>query len=220
VKHANLTLVTIRNADGGTGSFYMRDGGNPADYTSALVIKTESATFNFAKQSQEIAAHLPGQWEIAPAWNEDPESPFYLIRDDGLQLFLRLTDTYQYRGKGSASYSRPKDSRGRYVSIYDDGKTVLEPGIGFALTKTPEEIAKDITRRLIPEAERVHALALRAVESANAYVVQEAKSKELAQKHYNALHEWGLYVRDNGGSVRVEGYLSPEQFEKLLARLT
>jgi len=220
MKNANLTLVTIRNADGGTGSFYMRDGGNPSDYTSAQVIKTESATFNFAKQSQEIAAHLPKKWEIAPAWPDDPKSPFYLTRDDGLQLFLRLSDTFRETNKGSASYCRPKDSRGRYVGIYDDGKTVLEPNIGFALTKTPQEIAKDITRRLISDAERVHVLALRAVESANAYAIQEAKAKELAQKHYNTLHEWGLYVRDNGGSVRVEGYLSPEQFEKLIARLT
>jgi hypothetical protein len=38
MKHANLTLVTIRNADGGTGSFYMRDGGNPADYTGLLIV--------------------------------------------------------------------------------------------------------------------------------------------------------------------------------------
>jgi len=220
MKNTNLTLVTVQNADGGTGSFYMRDGGNPSDYTSAQVIKTESATFNFAKQSQEIAAHLPKEWEIAPAWPDDPKSPFYLTRDDGLQLFLRLTDTYREKDKGSASYSRPKDSQGRYVSIYDDGKSVREPSIGFALTKTPQEIAKDITRRLIPEAERVHVLALRAVESSNAHAVQEAKAKELAKKHYNALHDLGLYVYNNGGSVRVEGYLSPEQFEKLLARLT
>lgn len=220
MKHANLTLVTVRNADGGTGSFYMRDGGDPSKYTSSEVIKTESATFIFAKQSQEIAAHLFGEWEIAPAWPDDPKSPFYLTRDDGLQLFLRLSDTYREKGKGSASYCRPKDSSGRYVTIYDNGKLVMEPVIGFAITKTPQEIAKDIIRRLIPDAERVHVLALRAVESANAYAAQEAKAKELAQKHYNALHEWGLYVRDNGGSVRVEGYLSPEQFEKLLARLT
>lgn len=219
-----LTKVTFRHSDGSEGTFFMREGGNPADYiaTTSTVVRTESATFEHAAKAQEVAAHLPGKWSILSAWPDDPRSPFYLHRADGLTLFLHLTDTYQSKGKGHASYQRPQGAKGERLDLYapNGGSRVEDPSIHFALTKTAEQIAKDITRRLLPEAHEVHALALRAVDASAAYAKREEQAKALAARHYAALGAWGLSVHQNGSSIDVRGYLSPEQFERLLAQLS
>lgn len=80
---------------------------------------------------------------------------------DGVQMFLR-PGGYGNEGRIHASGSYPSYERvehGREIvtpgDIYEGGKRLESPSITVADTKTPEQIAKDIERRLLPDLRHV-----------------------------------------------------------------
>jgi hypothetical protein len=69
---------------------------------------------------------------------------------------------YGYDGKTHIFYCRKPDESGEVHTIWekDAGGRIADPSINVSNTKTATEVAKDIIRRLMPEAERVHGLVL------------------------------------------------------------
>jgi hypothetical protein len=116
-----------------------------------------------------IAAMLPGEWNAYrdphAENNFSGEGRAELVRTDGLTLYA-VTGGYSHKGKIHVAHSRPRSDAvggGGWVEIYEDrpnpyGGTCSEklavPSINCADTKTAEQIAADITRRLLPEAEK------------------------------------------------------------------
>jgi len=218
-----LTRVVYLNPYSGTTSdLYMPDGADPADYVSTPVVRTESATFKHLRPTCEVVAHLPGEWTPKPISEESPDSGFYIDRADGLRLFLRLTECYGSKGKGSAQYSRPRGARNERIELWDGSTQTNDPKIGFALTKSPEQIARDIANRLLPEAEAVHARVLEKVAASHAYADKAAYAKRVADQHAALFRSFGLDLRVSEGSASVEcrSYLDVEQIKAIAAKLS
>lgn len=221
----NLVKVTYchDHVDMDEGSFFMREGDDPFRHVSfACTIKSITAwEWTNVATAKAVASHLAGDWTVRPMPHcTDPSSPFLLARADGLTLFFSLRSAWNKPDKGLCSYYRPSGPDNARVSVYENGKQLPDPSIHFSVTKTPEQMAKDITRRLIPDAERVHALALRALESDIAHHHRKAECRLLADNHWNELNKWGIDARAEGGSVRISSYMTPEAFKKLIAKLT
>lgn len=127
-----------------------------------------------------IAAALPGQWTAEPQESCANEWRGYLTRADGLRLFAVAND-YSNRGKVKFSHNRPRypmgTSGGTYVTLYgENGGQVSTPSIRCTLTKTPEQMAADIARRLIADAERVDKLAREQIEQRNNHNRQQMET--------------------------------------------
>jgi hypothetical protein len=55
---------------------------------------------------------------------------------------------YRMEGKASISYLRPRDSKGQWVEVWKNNVRQHDPSIKLSLSKSPEQIAKDIKNRL------------------------------------------------------------------------
>jgi hypothetical protein len=121
-----------------------------------------------------VATYLPGSWNsnLIVATNS-------LIRSDGLTLTVR--DSYSQRGKLHISFSRPVNGSGCSPDIWAplNAGRIQNPSINVSNTKTAVQVAKDIVRRLLPEAERVFKLANEAINQADT----EAARKEALILH-------------------------------------
>jgi len=175
-----------------------------------------SAAYTHEKFAQEVAAQLSGTWTVQAAHADQVDSPFVLTRPDGMKLFLCPYSAYNRPGMGVVLMLTPRDGRGRYVSACDPDTfgRVIEPSIRFNLTKLPEQVAKDITRRLLPDCEKVYPLFAAAVKREDEYA---AKSDLAAAAVKQIRHSGPLYFTANGASVDVKGYLTPEQAQRLAA---
>lgn len=215
-----LTRV-FYSINGSEGSFYMPNGADPADYVHHPITRTESATFTKLSLVCEIIAHVPGDWTPRPISQESPDTEFYVRRADGLRLFLRTAECYGSHGKGGATYSRPRGARGEWIDLYDGSQQVKDPRIAFALTKSPELIARDIARRLLPEAEAVHTRVLGRVAASHAYADKARHAKQVADTHVALFSAFGLDLRPSEGSASVECrcYLDAGQIEAIAAKL-
>jgi hypothetical protein len=58
---------------------------------------------------------------------------------------------------------------GAFVTVYEGGQRLSPGSISVALSRGPEAIAKEITRRLLPEYLRIFALAVAKLQADNAY---------------------------------------------------
>lgn len=95
-----------------------------------------------------------------PASVEHASCGWYLERADGLRLFLSGPN-YEHRDAFKFLLSAPTRKKGRsYVDVYDPQtrNRIPHPSIKVGAGKDPAQMAKDIGRRLLPEAERVHGL--------------------------------------------------------------
>lgn len=225
MKNTDLCKFTFRDKENPerTVTCYGHASAKPSDLVSPgyELVSRESATYTYATLAQEVAALLPGTWSAAPAkhFTDRPDAPFVLSRLDGLAIWFAPFRAYGREGKGAASYHRPVDKQGKRVGLYDAGNTVSDPSINYALTKTPEQIARDIARRLIPEAEALHPRVMKAIASADEYADKEVKAQEVAKRLKGGA---GVYFRANGSQVEVRGYVSPEiaaRIDELLATL-
>lgn len=87
----------------------------------------------------------------------DKNSNVNLIADDDLSLWVH-EGGYGNEGRIRFSYDRPRHRNGDYVSVWEKHSQVSDPGISVSVGREPSAVAKDILRRLVPEARRVHAL--------------------------------------------------------------
>jgi len=94
-------------------------------------------------------------WFVLKDRNENEQ----LTRGDGLQLWTRAGG-YGNEGRVAISFDRPNDARGQYMTLWNKaGDKVSDPRITVSADKTPEQVAKDIARRVLPDAEKVFVLA-------------------------------------------------------------
>lgn len=184
-------------------------------------MSTNSTDYTYARFSHSVAAAMVNEkWTASPAHGSasDIGCPFILTRRDGLQLFFAPFAAYSRKGMGYASYNRPRDAKGKHVEVYGTtiGARLTDPSIKFSLSKTAEQVARDIQRRLVPEAEKLHQEVLRRIESENAYHDRAASAAEVAK---TLTRRAGLRFSANGADIEVCGYVSPETAKKIHALL-
>ncbi len=120
-------------------------------------------TLNLRKLALSICARFGlnslHHWVAKPAYSDRPDDAQSLIRADGLTLHLS-GPSYSHKDKVEVRLNRPRNKKGEYVTLYAEkgGGTISDPSICMGVTKTGDEMAKDIVRRLLPDAETVFAL--------------------------------------------------------------
>jgi hypothetical protein len=138
----------------------------------------------------------PGTWAV--------QSENMIVRNtDQLALFLR-EGGYDNRGKIRISFSRPRDAKGQYVSLWEKSPAngaVSDPSINVSADKTSEQIARDIVRRLLPEAERVFALATETVNSHNKFETDKVEAIKLVAFHCGTRPERHYQTDELNGEV-------------------
>jgi hypothetical protein len=107
-----------------------------------------------AEKFTKLAELLGGT--ARPLDRDRPENDYHITLADGVQIFAH-PGGYGNEGRMHFSGSWPSYRRAEGGScvvipreIYEDGKPLAAPDITVAETKTAEQIAKDIERRLLP----------------------------------------------------------------------
>jgi hypothetical protein len=164
-----------------------------------------------------IAAALPGRWVAKAISEESTWSNFYLTREDGLALFIAGSQGgWAAKGRFFLQHARPRQN-GKYIYLWENHLQIFSPEITVADSKTAEKIAADIVARLLPEAERIDALARESIARDNrgeaaridtARAIAGAIGEELNGHEgqvRSVFYHRGVSVTVNGGeSVRVE----------------
>jgi hypothetical protein len=113
---------------------------------------------------KEIASFLPTGFVVA-------QDKISLQRADGLNLWFH--SRYNTPDKITVKYSNSEKS---YVTVYENHNKLDYPSINVSADKEASKIAKDIVRRLLPDAEKVHKLVLEKVAAEKAYVDGKTKT--------------------------------------------
>lgn len=145
--------------------------GSPSEWR---YLRTEEKPYLYGEVAYAVAQLLPGKWIATVTFPEYHNSAMHLTREaDGLQLWLHADN-----GNGQRKYRislAARMSKGRVITPADHtGRCVSCAVVGVSASKTPEQIAKDITRRLLSEAEDVDKCALATIARQN-----DARSKML-----------------------------------------
>ena len=196
------------------------------------LVKTEQDEFLHLPLAWHIAGHLDkltgDKWEPEPEGYERPDHTFYVIREkDGLKIWIAPPDWRGNKARQKFRYSRPRSKEG-VVCIHGHDS---DPSITVAADKSPEAMAKDITRRLLPDADALHTIVLEKIAALDASLnAQAAAVSRLAAvagvpvQGNQALFRLGNYrhtVRVNqSGTVEIDARgLTAEQAERLIALL-
>ena len=113
---------------------------------------------------KQIASLLPSGFVVA-------EDKISLQRADGMNLWF-LT-RYNTPGKITVKYGNSENS---YVTVYENHNKLNYPSVNVSADKDASKIAKDIVRRLLPDAEKVHKLVLEKVAAEKAHVDGKTKT--------------------------------------------
>ncbi len=164
----------------------------------------------------QIVRNLPGIWTIQDEKEEFGVLHAVFVRNDGFKIFV-AANHYGFREKIQFSFVRPRDDKGNYVELYTNPGKISDPSIACSLSKTEDKLAQDIIRRLLPDAERVFALAKEKINS-----FKEAENKRLAllrqmteaagapvpamDRHQNQL--FSFYLGQNNSCEVETGYSS------------
>jgi len=126
-----------------------------------------------AEKFTKLAELLGGT--ARPLDRDRPESSYYITLADGVQIFARIGG-YGNEGRVSfsgswPSYKRPEGGSCVVIprDIYENGQSLESPDITVADTKTAEQIAKDIERRLLPSLRHVWLACKARCDSSTAY---------------------------------------------------
>lgn len=135
--------------------------------------------------------------------------------DNGASVFIRLP---YYPGnssrdkKGTASGSFPRDANGSCMSAHSWGLVPYSQDsdceIGFSITKTPEQIASDIKKRLLPVYFPLYEKALLKLRE---NIEKKEKTENALQKILKAA---GVSHGSNQGSQEFSGYLWDDEKNK------
>ena len=165
----------------------------------------------------EIAKELGPEWSAEvtskPEW---PRFMGYIRHNSGLALFIQ-SGGYNLPEKHEISYSVPRDQKGHTITVYDANvRALATPSIRLTQKKTPEQIAKDIRRRLLEDAKTVHEAAIKRLECLESYYKQEDEAKECADR---LSYVGGVSFSSNGGQIHVDGYVNPDVAKQIHALL-
>lgn len=127
-------------------------GSNGPPYRAADRERYESRTREFHARAAGILEQLTGEWTIRSvnAW----QTHVGAVRTDG----LRITMSGDADNRIGVSAWTPHHTDGRSFMLPDHAPARKD--ITATLTKTDEQIARDMERRFLPRAEARHALAL------------------------------------------------------------
>ena len=171
-----------------------------------------SAPFSRLAFATSVASFLGSSWSASPYFRGEIQhvtDPAKLTRSDGLTLVVG----HEFKGRVEVALFRPRNASGSYPSLWDGCNRVGDPLVAVGITRTPEAVAKDLARRLIPDAERVHALALAAVAKSNEYA-EACKRAETARDAANkTLSGTQVYASAAGREVEFRAHVAPEQAE-------
>jgi hypothetical protein len=140
---------TIRVAATCAAQAYERISGGAKEWTWT---RSESEDYTHAGIAASICAALPGDWSAKPQSDEHKDCGFYLVRSDALTLWLS-PPAYHHKDAWGIAFSRPSWKR-EQVGLWIKGERVANPSMNCSVKKSPEVMAKDIARRILPECER------------------------------------------------------------------
>jgi hypothetical protein len=194
-----------------------------------------------------IAKHLPEGWKFRRDPDIDNQDRAYFVKG-AMRMALTIDDWHQKTPRVRIqTWDWPKYTKWEHGYRSDDSdgsrsETVFpsslydpkegSPDITVSMEKSPEQIAKDITRRFIPEYERIFT---RCQIKADQFGAFEAASKEAWEdvmrqtggnprygSHYHDIdlgdgQKVHLSLEHRGESVHVETTITPAQFKLLLA---
>ena len=172
-----------------------------------------------------IGEHLPGNWDVS--YFDSYENSASLLREDGLQL---RASTHYGTPQGKVTV-RLSMNRGELDHKFRDETT---PSINVSPNRAPESLAKDIARRLIPDAEAFREVILERTARADERQRQadalrerllatgalDEPGRHLKDRLYlkNGVGRYGHVEHDND-SVRFDLSLSAEDAVAVLALL-
>jgi len=139
-------------------------------YKNALILLSMNLTAVASALSNLTAC----KWSVTKDRNDNE----HLTREDGLQFWLRIGG-YGNEGKAAIHFDRPLGRDGRSPTLWAKSPATGQIGntsINVSLTKTPEQVAKDIVRRLLDESVEVFKLANESISSTNAYLDGKVKT--------------------------------------------
>ena len=127
---------------------------------------------DLANIADELTTLTGSKWAVTTDKNNNQ----HLTRvADGLQFWLR-SGGYGNEGKACIRFDRPLGRDGRSPTLYDAGAQIGNPFINVSLTKSDEQIAKDIVRRLLDGSVTVFKLANEAIARDNNYLDGKVKT--------------------------------------------
>lgn len=163
-----------------------------------------------------IRQHLPGLWVIKP-FNVEDSNRGELTREDGLVLHFSINQ-YGLKGKMTISLSRPC-YKGGWVEVWEEHNKIHDPSINVSDTKSPEQIARDIERRLLADCEKVFKLVNERIARDVAYenkklnnlkAVAEVAGQEITYHYHNKEPYDNIYLMglrgQRIGRVHVTSY--------------
>jgi hypothetical protein len=125
-----------------------------------------------------VGEHLAGNWDLIPNPEEWPMGAHLVDPAASASLYF-----CHHEGKIHVSSDLPKNAKGEtpYVTGYGQlGKRM--PSINVSFDKTPQQIAKDIERRLLPEYLPVLEKAVEQIADSDAYYNKtESFAEEIAR---------------------------------------
>lgn len=151
-----------------------------------------------AQVALALSAETGDSWAARPVYNDDDAcraSHQYLVRADKLRLWMSGPD---WSGKDRLTVTHsPDNDLSRVGAVYDGGARVDPPdSISVSALKNPSQIARDISRRLLPDAS-IYFEKLKA---------QHAKDCEAANARLAFFHKLGAA---SGGKLNFE-YRMPD----------
>ena len=215
-----LTIYHLKSKDGDTVAAHGNSLKDAQDNCSGGASKwkhdhTEKRPYTHATLIASIVAAMPG-WDAEPQSIEYVNCNWYLVREDGLRLFVSMP-SYSHKNKLQVSLSASRHN-GCLPEVYDNGKRLSPPSIGVGAMKTPAQIAKDIMRRLLPDAEKYNELAVAVIKARDAAALKQAEvyaaickafNETPRHRDHNGYFSGGSFEVLPGGSASFKLYSVP-----------
>jgi len=199
------------------------------------LVSQEEIPYKYAERAHSIAGALPGEWEAKPNSYEHAECGWTLTRNDGVAIWM-AGPSYNHKSAFHFAADLPRYN-GSYVEAYKPGTydKMSTPSINCGEVKTPEQMAKDITRRMLADVEvitqvikdRIAAMVAAADERENTLAAfceamgKPTPSKETRYPEYRYKQSvpHGQAEIGTGGSVSFTLYGVPQEQALKLAAL-
>jgi hypothetical protein len=179
-------------------------------------------------QAQAIAAQIPEGWTATNLHKPEdcngypPPSVFLFTRATDRAAFVLNLDPTRYGAKGQARAYYTTPPAFNQAIRNEQGERLENPAIGFSLTQTPEQMARTLSRRLLPEIDNIHPHTLRAIEQEKARLITKGQAAQVALLLSEAFRQKGQPLRATAHDtiITLTGYLDLKEANELIAILT
>lgn len=138
----------------------------------------------------------------------------YITRQsDGLNLRFAF-DEYGNKGKIAISGSSGDLNGGRYVTAYNEmHQKVTYPSINVTMSKTTEQVAKDIKKRMLDECNRVHGYVLKKIKNDNQFLFDRDSATQRLAAEFGSKAKT-VYNHPEQLTYEVDPYVNVEKFKQ------